>query len=86
MPAFGLRQSQLSIAACGQKKIASMSAPTCCALVCSFWWIAFRVVHVEQFARDARLVRRDHHAVAGLVQAGDRFERAGNRNPLGRAT
>jgi hypothetical protein len=40
--------------------------------------------HVEQFARDARLVRRDHHAVAGLVQARDRFERAGDRNPLGR--
>ena len=43
MPDFGLRQSQLSIAACGQKKIASIEPPTCCALACSFWWIALRM-------------------------------------------
>src|SRR5450830_99247 len=39
--------------------------------------------HVEIFARDTRLVRGDHHAIASLVQAGDRFERAGNRQPFG---
>ncbi|MNT93214.1 hypothetical protein D3C72_2346300 [compost metagenome] len=44
MPGFGLRQSQLSAPACGQKKMASISAPTCCARVCIFWWIAFSTV------------------------------------------
>src|SRR5450830_9389 len=40
--------------------------------------------HVEVFARDARLVRGDDDAIASLVQAGDRFERTGDRQPFGR--
>jgi len=39
-------------------------------------------IHVEQPARDARLVGRDHHAVARLRQPGDRLQTAGNGLPF----
>ena len=38
--------------------------------------------HVEQAAADARLVGRDHDAIAGVVEAGDRLDAAGHRPPL----
>src|SRR6185436_9514608 len=38
---------------------------------------------VEQAARDARLVGRDHHPVVRLREAGDRLQAAFERRPLG---
>jgi len=40
-------------------------------------------VHVEQPAADAGLVGRHHDLEARLVQAGNRFETAGNGFPFG---
>ena len=40
-------------------------------------------IHVEQAAPDSRLVGGDHHPAAGLGQAGDGFQTAGDGLPFG---
>jgi hypothetical protein len=46
---------------------------------------AVQRIHIEQRTPNARLIGRNHHLVAALVELGDGFQAAGNRLPFRRA-
>ena len=81
-PGRGLRQRQPSSGPCGQKKTASMRPPSIGERAVHLGVDGVQRRHVEQAARQARLVGRDHRVPAGVVETRDRLERARDRHPF----
>ena len=87
---------QARLAACGSRSLRRGCAgnrtphrsvpPTAASILCILACIGVERRHVEQAAAEARLVRRDHHVPARMVEPRDGLERAGQRRPLDRAT
>jgi hypothetical protein len=83
MPGLGLRQMQCRV----DRMRAIENGVDAAAAACTARHLVVdgvQRVHVEQPATDARLVGRHHHLVAGLIEAGDGFQAAGDRSPFGR--
>jgi hypothetical protein len=66
----------------GQLNTASSRPPVCASALCILSWIRVQHAHVEEPAADARLVGRNDHAKARVVEPRDRFQASWNGPPL----